>query len=93
MKDLNAAVHVYAAIISQASEKNNILLLKSLLSELKFYQNVITNSVQFFKLLHEFIMHYIKTEKKDILYKFLYNLLLKKFKMLQKYLNNAFIKE
>ena len=82
MKNLNAAIHVYIAVISQAFKKNSILLLESLLLELKFYQDVIANLMQFFKSLHEFVMHYIKTENKNILYKFLYNLSLKKLKML-----------
>ena len=43
MKDLNAAIHVYAVMISQTFERNNALLLKSLLLELKFYQNVVAN--------------------------------------------------
>ena len=82
MKNLNAAVYVYAVMISQMSEKNNVLLFESLSSELKFYQNVIINLMQFFKSLHKFIMHYIEIKNEDIFYKLLYNLLLKKFKIL-----------
>ena len=82
IKDLNAAVHVYAAVISQAFERNSVLLLESLLLELKFYQNIITDLMQSFKSLHKFIMHYIKIKNEDILYEFLYNLLSKKLKML-----------
>ena len=69
------------------------MLFESLSSELKFYQNVIADLTQFFKLLHEFAVHYIKTENEDIFYKFLYNFLLKKFKILWKYLNDVFAKE
>ena len=52
-------------------KKNNILLLKSLLSELKFYQNIIADLTEFFKSLHESTVHYIKTRNEDIFYKFL----------------------
>ena len=82
MKNLNAAAHVYAAVISQMLKENSISSFKSLSSELKFYQNVITDLMQFFKFLHEFIMHYIETENENIFYKLLYNLSLKKFKIL-----------
>ena len=82
MKDLNAAAHIYVTVISQVFKRNNALLLKSLLSELKFYQNVIADLTQSFKSLHEFVMHYIKTENENIFYKLLYNFSLKKFKML-----------
>ena len=82
MKDLNAAVHIYIIMISQMSEKNNALLLESLSLKLKFYQNVIADLIQSFQFLHESAVHYIETENEDIFYKFLYNLLLKKLKML-----------
>ena len=49
--------------------------------------------MQSFKSLHEFTVHYIKTENEDIFYELLYNLLLKKLKMLWEYLNNVFAKE
>ena len=73
---------MYVTVISQVFKENNALLFELLLLELKFYQNVITDSMQSFKLLHEFTVHYIKTKNENIFYKFLYNLLLKKFKML-----------
>ena len=82
MKNLNAAAHIYMTVISQAFERNNVLLFESLSSELKFYQNVIINLMQFFKSLHEFTVHYIKIKNKDIFYELLYNLLLKKLKIL-----------
>ena len=82
MKDLNAAVHMYVIMISQAFKRNSTSLLESLSLKLKFYQNIIADLTQFFKSLHEFIMHYIETENEDILYKSLYNLLLKKLKIL-----------
>ena len=82
MKDLNAAAHVYAAVISQVSEKNSALLLESLLSELKSYQNIVADLMQSFKPLHKFTVHYIETENEDISYEFLYNLSSKKLKML-----------
>ena len=72
MKDLNAAAHVYVTIISQASERNNTLSLELLSSELKFYQNVVINLTQSFKLLHKFVVHYIEIENEDIFYEFLY---------------------
>ena len=49
--------------------------------------------MQSFKFLYESAVHYIETENEDILYEFLYNLSLKKFKMLWEYLNDVFMKE